>query len=82
VTNDLLGLTSIIVSHDVEEVAQIADEIHVIANGKVTATGTPTALRESSSELVRQFITGAPDGPVPFHFPATDYREDLFGGFE
>jgi phospholipid/cholesterol/gamma-HCH transport system ATP-binding protein len=81
-TNELLGLTSIIVSHDVEEVAAIADEIHVIAGGKVTASGTPDALRESPSDLVRQFITGAPDGPVAFHYPAPDYRADLFGGFE
>jgi len=79
-TNDLLGLTSIVVSHDVAEVAQIADEVHVLAGGKVTGSGPPSALKESSSELVRQFMTGAADGPVPFHYPAPDYREDLFGG--
>jgi phospholipid/cholesterol/gamma-HCH transport system ATP-binding protein len=81
-TNDLLGLTSIVVSHDVFEVAQIADEVHVLSSGKVTASGPPTALKESKSELVRQFMTGAADGPVPFHFPARDYRADLFGDAE
>ena len=78
-TNDLLGLTSVVVSHDVEEVAQIADQVHVIANGKVTASGPPAELKTSASELVRQFMTGSPDGPVPFHYPAPDYREDLLG---
>jgi phospholipid/cholesterol/gamma-HCH transport system ATP-binding protein len=77
-TNDLLGLTSIVVSHDIFEVSQVADEVHVLAGGKVTASGPPGALKESDSELVRQFMTGAADGPVPFHFPARDYRADLF----
>jgi len=79
-TNDLLGLTSVVVSHDVEEVSRIADEVHVIAAGKVTASGSPAALANSQSALVRQFMTGAPDGPVAFHYPAPDYREDLLGG--
>jgi len=78
-TNDLLGLTSVVVSHDVEEVSQIADQVHVIADGKVTASGSPAALANSQSALVRQFMTGAPDGPVAFHYPAPDYREDLLG---
>jgi phospholipid/cholesterol/gamma-HCH transport system ATP-binding protein len=78
-TNDLLGLTSIVVSHDVSDVTQIADEVHVIAAGKVTASGPPAVLRDSPSDLVRQFMTGAADGPVPFHYPAPDYRADLFG---
>jgi len=81
-TNDLLGLTSIVVSHDVHEVGQIADEVHVLAGGKVTASGPPDVLKESKSELVKQFMTGEADGPVAFHFPARDYRADLFGDAE
>lgn len=78
-TNDLLGLTSIVVSHDIDEVSQVADEVHVIAGGKITGSGSPEELKGSESDLVRQFMTGAADGPIPFHFPAPDYREDLMG---
>ncbi|MFP5358774.1 MAG: ABC transporter ATP-binding protein [Gammaproteobacteria bacterium] len=75
--NDALGLTSIVVSHDVDEVLSIADYAYVIHDGKVQAQGTPTALRGSDSAWVQQFLEGAPDGPLPFHYPAPDYAEDL-----
>jgi phospholipid/cholesterol/gamma-HCH transport system ATP-binding protein len=76
-TNDVLGLTSIVVSHDVDEIALLADYCHVIAEGRVIASGTPAELAGSDSALVRQFMTGAADGPVPFHFPAGDFASDL-----
>jgi phospholipid/cholesterol/gamma-HCH transport system ATP-binding protein len=75
--NDALGLTSIIVSHDVRETAEISDYIYVISQGKVMGHGTPAALDEADSDWVRQFMHGLPDGPVPFHYPAPDYAEDL-----
>jgi phospholipid/cholesterol/gamma-HCH transport system ATP-binding protein len=75
--NDALGLTSIIVSHDVKETAAISDYIYVISNGKVVGHGTPAALDSTDSDWVRQFMHGLPDGPVPFHYPAPDYAEDL-----
>lgn len=77
--NDALGLTSIIVSHDVAETAEIADRIHMISTGKVVESGPPQALRESRSEWVRQFLNALPDGPVPFHYPARPLDEDLLG---
>ena len=77
--NDALGLTSIVVSHDVAEISRIADHCFVISEGRVIASGAPRELAESSSELVRQFMTGAADGPVPFHYPAPDYGEQLLG---
>lgn len=77
--NDALGLTSIIVSHDVAETAEISDRIHVISAGKVVESGAPQALRESRSEWVRQFLNALPDGPVPFHYPAAPLDEDLLG---
>ncbi|MEE9423056.1 MAG: ATP-binding cassette domain-containing protein [Gammaproteobacteria bacterium] len=77
--NNALGLTSIIVSHDVKEAASIADYIYVISEGKVVEHGTPDELDRSDSSWVQQFLQGLPDGPVPFHYPATDYREDLLG---
>jgi phospholipid/cholesterol/gamma-HCH transport system ATP-binding protein len=76
--NDSLGLTSIIVSHDVKEVSAIADQIYMISEGKVVEHGTPQDLDKSGSEWVQQFIHGLPDGPVPFQYPARDYAEDLF----
>lgn len=78
--NDALGLTSIVVSHDVHEVSAIADCIYVLSEGRVVEYGTPEELRQSQSEWVRQFMQGLPDGPVPFHYPARDYGEDLLAG--
>lgn len=78
--NDALGLTSVIVSHDVAETATIADHVYVLSQGKVVASGRPDELRSSESEYVRQFLAGMPDGPVPFHFPAKPYGEDLLTG--
>ncbi|HHJ14941.1 MAG TPA: ABC transporter ATP-binding protein [Gammaproteobacteria bacterium] len=80
--NDALGLTSVVVSHDVQETAAISDYIYVISRGKVVGQGTPAELAATDSEWVRQFMQGLPDGPVPFHYPAPDYREDLLAGME
>ncbi|MEM7209320.1 MAG: ATP-binding cassette domain-containing protein [Pseudomonadota bacterium] len=76
--NDALGLTSIIVSHDVAETLSIADYVYVISNGVVVEHGSPDSLRASESEWVQQFVFGQADGPVPFQYPAADYRDDLF----
>jgi len=75
--NDALGITSIVVSHDVEETFHIADHIVFIANGGVAAEGTPQEMRESDNPLVRQFVDAAPDGPVRFHHPASPVAEDF-----
>jgi len=78
--NDALGLTSIVVSHDINETAQIADRIYLIADGRVVEHGSPAVLRDSESPWTRQFVHGLPDGPVPFHYPGPPYREDLLAG--
>jgi phospholipid/cholesterol/gamma-HCH transport system ATP-binding protein len=75
--NDALNLTSIIVSHDVHETAEIADLIYVISNGKIVGKGSPNELKTSDSAWVKQFINAESDGPVPFHYPAPAYAEDL-----
>jgi len=76
--NHALGLTSVIVSHDVQETAEIADLIYIIFNGKVMGSGSPTELRNSNSAWVKQFIHAQADGPVPFHYPTTTtYTEEL-----
>jgi phospholipid/cholesterol/gamma-HCH transport system ATP-binding protein len=75
--NDALGLTSIVVSHDVEEIAEIADVSYLISDGKVAGKGTPRELASNRSAIVRQFMAGLADGPVPFHYPAPDYGEQL-----
>ncbi|MGD2074271.1 MAG: ABC transporter ATP-binding protein [Gammaproteobacteria bacterium] len=75
--NDALSLTSVIVSHDVQEAAAISDYIYVISGGKVMGEGRPEELRDTDSDWVRQFMQGLPDGPVPFHYPAPPYVEDL-----
>lgn len=77
--NDALGLTSVVVSHDVAETSGIADYIYLISGGKVVAHGTPAALDRERSPWVNQFMHGEPDGPVPFHYPAPDFADDLLG---
>ncbi|AZR82292.1 MULTISPECIES: ATP-binding cassette domain-containing protein [Piscirickettsiaceae] len=75
--NDSLGVTSVAVSHDVNEVLSIADFACVISEGRVVAEGTPEALLASESEYVQQFLQGLPDGPVPFDYPAKPFLQDL-----
>ncbi|WP_434679779.1 ATP-binding cassette domain-containing protein [Pseudomonas sp. R1-18] len=77
--NDALGITSIVVSHDLNETASIADYLYVVGDGQVLGQGTPQELMTSDNPRIRQFMTGEPDGPVPFHYPAPDFREDLLG---
>ena len=77
--NDAIGLTSVVVSHDVKETAAIADGIYVISDGKVKGKGTPEEVTDSGSEWVRQFMLGLPDGPVHFHYPAPEARQDFLG---
>ncbi|QDP00309.1 phospholipid ABC transporter ATP-binding protein MlaF [Thalassotalea sp. PS06] len=77
--NDALGLTSIVVSHDVPEVMSIADYIYIIAEQKIIGHGTADEIRQQQSPLVQQFIKGEDDGPVPFHFPAEPYAKQLIG---
>lgn len=75
--NDALNMTSIIVTHDVAEASQIADYIYLVSDGRIVAHGTPGELRDSASAEVTQFMAGLPDGPVSFHYPASDYLKDL-----
>ena len=76
--NQALGLTSVIVSHDITETLSIADYAYILSGGKVIAEGTPEELEATEQAEVRQFVAGLPDGPVPFHYPAPDYLDDLF----
>lgn len=75
--NQLLGTTTLIVSHDVEETCSIADYIYLISGGKIIGEGTPLALKQSIEPQVRQFMHGEADGVVPFHYPARSYTEEL-----
>lgn len=75
--NQALGITSIIVSHDLHETASIADLLYLIADGEVIGSGTSEEMLNSNDARVRQFMQGLPDGPVPFQYPADDYENDL-----
>ena len=75
--NDLLHITTIIVSHDVEETCSIADYIYLISDGNVIGQGTPQELIQSTKPQIRQFMHGEADGVVPFHYPARPYTEEL-----
>jgi len=76
--NDALGITSVVVTHDVYESLKIVDYMYFVSEGKIIAQGTPVEVRASADAFVRQFVDGAPDGPVPFHYPAPSYRSELF----
>lgn len=78
--NDALGLTSIVVTHDVAEVLTIADYIYILADQKIIGEGSAEQIKNSDSPLVQQFLQGEADGPVPFHYPSDDLKGSLFGG--
>lgn len=75
--NDALGMTSVVVTHDVHEAMTIADKIYLIAEGHIIGKGTPDELKNSTQAQVKQFIRGLPDGPVGYHYPAKSYTDDL-----
>jgi phospholipid/cholesterol/gamma-HCH transport system ATP-binding protein len=78
--NDAMGLTSIVVSHDLEETFHIADQVIILANGKIAAQGTPDEVRHSDNPLVHQFVNALPEGPVLFHYPASTVDADFSTG--
>jgi phospholipid/cholesterol/gamma-HCH transport system ATP-binding protein len=80
--NDALGISSVVVSHDVREIAQIADQSYILSEGQVVASGSPRELHDHPSPIVRQFMEGLADGPVPFHYPAPDYYGQLLASGE
>ena len=75
--NDAMGLTCIVVSHDLDETFGIADQVIILANGKIAAQGTPDEVRHSTDPLVHQFVNALPDGPVRFHYPGPSVDEDF-----
>jgi phospholipid/cholesterol/gamma-HCH transport system ATP-binding protein len=78
--NDALGITSIVVSHDVVETCLIADYAYLMGDGRIIGQGTPAEVQQSKSEYVRQFMDGQAEGPVPYTYPAKPYLDDLFEG--
>lgn len=78
--NEVLGITTVVVSHDVQEAQSLADDNFILANGRVAASGSPEQLRLHASAAVQQFLKGSADGPVPFHYPAPDYYQQLLDG--
>lgn len=77
--SEALGLTSIVVTHDVSEILTIADQVYILANQRIIGAGTPQEIQQSDSELVQQFLNGNADGPVPFHYAATTLEQDFLG---
>jgi phospholipid/cholesterol/gamma-HCH transport system ATP-binding protein len=77
--NNAMGMTTILVSHDVKEVLEIADYVYVISDGKIIGEGTPATFEREQNPQVQQFIKGLPDGVVPFHFPAPSLQSDFIG---
>lgn len=77
--NDTLGLTSVLVSHDVHEVLDIADEVYIISNAEVIGAGSPAKIRKNTSPRVKQFILGEADGPVAFRYPSPPLAQDFLG---
>jgi phospholipid/cholesterol/gamma-HCH transport system ATP-binding protein len=78
--NRFVGITSLVITHDVAEVSKFADYACIMANGRVVSCGVPDHLRDAGNEIIEQFLDGLPDGPVPFHYPAPDLESALLGG--
>lgn len=78
--NQALGITSIVVSHDVSDTCAISDYVYLMGEGRIIGAGSPQEVVNTQSEHVRQFMEGLPDGPVPYQYPASDYIEDLMTG--
>ena len=74
---DTLGITSVVVTHDVQESLKIVDYVYFVSEGVIVAHGTAEEMKQSSAPFVHQFVHGEEDGPVPFHYPATDYARDM-----
>jgi phospholipid/cholesterol/gamma-HCH transport system ATP-binding protein len=75
--NDALGATSIVVTHDVQEALELVDYVYYLSDGRIVAQGTPDEMRNATDPLVRQFVYGEADGPVPFQYPSRDFATDL-----
>lgn len=75
--NDAMGLTSIVVSHDLEETFSIADQVVILANGRIAAQGTPEEVKRSTDPLVQQFVQAQAEGPVHFHYPGPSVEQDF-----
>jgi len=75
--NDALGITSVVVTHDVYESLKMVDYLYFVSEGRIIAQGTPLEVHASTDPFVRQFVDGASDGPVPFHYPAPPYAEEI-----
>jgi phospholipid/cholesterol/gamma-HCH transport system ATP-binding protein len=78
--NDTLGITSLVVSHEIPETFHMADQVIVLANGRIAAQGTPQQVRESTDPLVYQFVNALSDGPVQFRYPGPTVAQDFSGG--
>jgi phospholipid/cholesterol/gamma-HCH transport system ATP-binding protein len=77
--NDMLGLTSVVVSHDVHETASIADYVYIVSGGRVIGQGAPKKILHDDNPAVYQFMHGLADGVIPFHYPTCSLKEDLLG---
>jgi phospholipid/cholesterol/gamma-HCH transport system ATP-binding protein len=77
--NDALGITSVVVTHDVYESLKIVDYLYFVSEGRIVAEGTADEVKASHDPFVRQFVDGAPDGPVPFHYHSRPLREEFLG---
>ena len=75
--NKVLGISTVVVSHDIPETTSISDYIYIFAAGKIVASGDPEQLKTTTNELVHQFVNGQADGPIAFHYPAPEYWQDL-----
>ena len=81
-TNTVSGSTSVVVTQDVSEGLTIADQVIILSKGQVVAIGAPSDVVKSNNAEVRQFLNAEPDGPLPFHYPAPDYEEQLTGSHQ
>jgi phospholipid/cholesterol/gamma-HCH transport system ATP-binding protein len=78
-TNDALGMTSLMVTHNVVQMGKLVDYCYIIAGAKIAGQGTPEELASSLDQGVDQFINGKVEGPIPFHYKGSGPAWSLLG---
>ena len=76
-TNDALGLTSIVVTHNVAQMRKLVDYCYILAGARIAGEGRPEELASSDDPAVDQFMNGRIDGPIPFHYETRPNGWDL-----
>jgi phospholipid/cholesterol/gamma-HCH transport system ATP-binding protein len=75
--NRRLGITAVVVTHDIEAAFRMADRMVMLYRGRLIACGSPEEIRAHPDPVLRQFLSGSPEGPIPMRRSGEDFLADL-----